>query len=153
MASKIARRVQRLTELLAAGLRAVGAKVNAEPVFDTLTISNVSAARVHAAAEAKKINLRRVDDTSVGLSLDETTTVEEVADAALVLLRVRRPQPHRARHARRLRRALRARFGVPHASDLQPLPHRARDAPLHQAARSEGPLALPLDDLRSARAR
>ena len=75
---KIARRVKLLTELLAAGLRAVGAKVNAEPVFDTLTITNVSAARVHAAAEAKKINLRRVDDTSVGLSLDETTTVEEV---------------------------------------------------------------------------
>ena len=75
---QIARRVKLLTELLAAGLRAVGAKVNAEPVFDTLTISNVSAARVHAAAEAKKINLRRVDETTVGLSLDEVTTVEEV---------------------------------------------------------------------------
>jgi glycine dehydrogenase len=75
---KIARRVKLLTELLAAGLRNVGAKVNAEPVFDTLTISNVSAARVHAAAEAKKINLRRVDDLTVALSLDETTTVEEV---------------------------------------------------------------------------
>ena len=75
---KIAGRVKLLTELLAAGLRAAGAKVNAEPVFDTLTISNVSAARVHAAAEAKKINLRRVDAMTVGLSLDETTTVEEV---------------------------------------------------------------------------
>jgi glycine dehydrogenase len=49
---KIAGRVKLLTELLAAGLRSAGAKVNAEPVFDTLTISNVSAARVHAAAEA-----------------------------------------------------------------------------------------------------
>ncbi|MGZ4504315.1 MAG: glycine dehydrogenase, partial [Nocardioidaceae bacterium] len=38
---KIARRVKLLTELLAVGLRAVGAKVNVEPVFDTLTISNV----------------------------------------------------------------------------------------------------------------
>jgi glycine dehydrogenase len=75
---KIAGRVKLLTELLAAGLRCAGAKVNAEPVFDTLTISNVSAARVHAAAEAKKINLRRVDAMTVGLSLDETTTVEEV---------------------------------------------------------------------------
>jgi glycine dehydrogenase len=75
---KIAGRVKLLTELLAAGLRSAGAKVNAEPVFDTLTISNVSAARVHAAAEAKKINLRRVDAMTVGLSLDETTTVEEV---------------------------------------------------------------------------
>ena len=75
---KIAGRVKLLTELLAAGLRSAGAKVNAEPVFDTLTISNVSAARVHAAAEAKKINLRHVDAMTVGLSLDETTTVEEV---------------------------------------------------------------------------
>jgi glycine dehydrogenase len=75
---KIAGRVKLLTELLAAGLRSAGAKVNAEPVFDTLTISNVSAARVHAAAEAKKINLRQVDAMTVGLSLDETTTIEEV---------------------------------------------------------------------------
>jgi glycine dehydrogenase len=75
---KIARRVKLLTELLAAGLRQAGAKVNAEPVFDTLTVSNVSAARVHAAAEAKKFNLRRLGETSVGLSLDETTTLEDV---------------------------------------------------------------------------
>jgi glycine dehydrogenase len=75
---QIARRVKLLTELLAAGLRAVGAKVNAEPVFDTLTIGNVSSARVHAAAEAKKFNLRRLDEMTVGLSLDETTTVEDV---------------------------------------------------------------------------
>ena len=76
---RIARRVKLLTELLASGLRAAGAKVNAEPVFDTLTVSNVSAARVHAAAEAKRFNLRRIDDYTVGISLDETTTVEEVA--------------------------------------------------------------------------
>jgi len=75
---KIARRVKLLTELLAAGLRAAGATVNREPVFDTLTIGHVSAARVHAAAEAKKFNLRRIDDYTVGLSLDETSTVEEV---------------------------------------------------------------------------
>ncbi len=75
---KIARRVKLLTELLAAGLRNAGAKVNAEPVFDTLTVGGVSAARVHAAAEAKKFNLRVVDDYTVGVSLDETTTLEEV---------------------------------------------------------------------------
>ncbi len=75
---KIARRVKLLTELLATGLRSAGAKVNAEPVFDTLTIGGVSAARVHSAAEAKKINLRIVDDYTVGLSLDETTTIEDV---------------------------------------------------------------------------
>ncbi len=75
---KIARRVKGLTDVLAAGLKTAGAKINAEPVFDTLTVSGVSAARVHAAAEAKKFNLRPVDDYTVGISLDETTTVEDL---------------------------------------------------------------------------
>ena len=75
---KIARRVTLLTEILAAGLRSVGATVNGEPVFDTLTIGNVAPERVHAAAAAKKINLRRLDANTVGVSLDETTTIEEV---------------------------------------------------------------------------
>ncbi len=75
---RIARRVKLLTETLAAGLRQAGAKVNAEPVFDTLIVSGVAAARVHAAAEARKFNLRRVDEYTVGISLDETTTLEEV---------------------------------------------------------------------------
>ena len=75
---RIARRVKFLTEILMAGLRAAGARVNVEPVFDTLTVSNVAAARVHAAAEAKKFNLRHMDAHTVGLSLDETTTVDDV---------------------------------------------------------------------------
>ncbi len=75
---RIARRVKLLTELLAAGLRSAGASVNSEPVFDTLTVSNVAAVRVHAAAEAKRFNLRTIDDYTVGISLDETTTIEEV---------------------------------------------------------------------------
>ncbi len=76
---RIARRVRGLTDLLAAGLRAAGAKVNAEPTFDTLTVSGVAAARVHAAAAARRYNLRPVDDYTVGITLDETSTLEEVA--------------------------------------------------------------------------
>ena len=75
---KIARRTKLLTGLLAQGLTALGAKINAEPVFDTLTVGNVGAERVHAAAAAKKYNLRRIDAYTVGISLDETTTVEDV---------------------------------------------------------------------------
>jgi glycine dehydrogenase len=75
---KIARRVKLLTELLIVGLRAAGAKVNAEPVFDTVTIGGVAATRVHAAAGAKKVNVRVIDDYTVGISLDETTTVAEI---------------------------------------------------------------------------
>ncbi len=75
---QIARRTQLLTQLLARSIQATGATVNAEPVFDTLTVAGVDAARIHAAAAKQKINLRRINDTSVGLSLDETTTVRQI---------------------------------------------------------------------------
>ena len=75
---RIARRTKLLTELLAAGLRTAGATVNNAPVFDTLTIGNISAARVHAAAQARKINLRMIDAHRVAVSFDETTTVADV---------------------------------------------------------------------------
>ncbi|MBL9188163.1 MAG: aminomethyl-transferring glycine dehydrogenase [Opitutaceae bacterium] len=75
---KIARRVKLLTEVLAAGLRAKGAKLNAEPVFDTLTIGGVDAEKIHAAAAAKQLNLRRIDAHTVGISLDETTSADDV---------------------------------------------------------------------------
>jgi glycine dehydrogenase len=75
---RIARRTKLLTEMLAAGLRAAGAKLGDEPFFDTLTVGNVAPERVHAAAEAKGFNLRRIDGDRVGISLDEATTVEEV---------------------------------------------------------------------------
>ncbi|RME69950.1 MAG: glycine dehydrogenase (aminomethyl-transferring), partial [Verrucomicrobia bacterium] len=75
---RIATRVKQLTERLAAGLRAAGATVNAEPVFDTLKVGNIAAERVHAAAEARRFNLRRIDAHTVGISLDETTTLADV---------------------------------------------------------------------------
>jgi glycine dehydrogenase len=75
---RIARRTKLLAEALAAGLRAAGATLGPEPFFDTLTVGNVAPERVHAAAEAKGFNLRRIDSGRVGISLGETTTLEEV---------------------------------------------------------------------------
>ncbi len=75
---RIAQRTRLLTQLLAAGLKSAGATVNAEPVFDTLTVGNVAAVRVHAATQAKRMNVRPVDDYTVAVSLDETTTLEDV---------------------------------------------------------------------------
>jgi len=75
---RIAQRTRLLTQLLADGLKAQGLTVNAEPVFDTLTVSGVDAAKIHAAATAAKINLRPVNDATVGISLDETSTTGEV---------------------------------------------------------------------------
>jgi glycine dehydrogenase len=79
---RIAARVRGLTVLLASTLRRLGARVNTEPVFDTLAVGNVAALRTHAAAAARRFSLRILDETTVGLSLDETTTLDEVRTLA-----------------------------------------------------------------------
>ncbi|WP_313035417.1 aminomethyl-transferring glycine dehydrogenase, partial [Massilia alkalitolerans] len=75
---QIATRVHRQTAILAAGLKQVGAEVLNTTWFDTLTVKG-DAQALHAAAEAAGINLRRIDDGHVGISLDETTTREDLA--------------------------------------------------------------------------
>ena len=74
----IARRVHGLTGLLAAGLQRLGLRLAADTFFDTLTVLVPDATVVHKAAEVLHINLRRVDAERIGVSLDETTGLEEV---------------------------------------------------------------------------
>jgi len=82
----IAQRVHRLTLTLARALKGLGYTVNAAPVFDTLTVGlgSVPAPRIHAAATARRINLRPIDDRTVGLSLDEPATLGELAALAAI---------------------------------------------------------------------
>jgi glycine dehydrogenase len=75
--ARIARRVHRLTALLAAGLKAAGLRVN-DFFFDTLAVRGVDASRIHAAARARQINLRDLGADAVGVSLDETATRADV---------------------------------------------------------------------------
>ncbi|MBL9172195.1 MAG: aminomethyl-transferring glycine dehydrogenase, partial [Verrucomicrobiales bacterium] len=75
----IAQRVRTLTGVLAAGLGKLGCAVTNPNFFDTLTVTVANAAEVHRLAEAQRINLRRVDATHVGVSLDEPATLAEVA--------------------------------------------------------------------------
>ncbi|SFD15000.1 glycine dehydrogenase [Pseudomonas citronellolis] len=80
--SDIARRVHRLTAILAAGLAQLGHKVEQEYFFDTLSVATARpAAEVHAAAQAAGLNLRVIDNGRVGVSLDETC--EQAAVEAL----------------------------------------------------------------------
>src|SRR5690606_38788125 len=73
--TRIARRTHRLTAILAAGLRELGLSVPHTPFFDTLTLaSSARTDALHARARAAGINLREIDDTRLGLSLDETST-------------------------------------------------------------------------------
>lgn len=76
---EIAERTHALTAILAQGLKQLGVNVSNNAFFDTLTLTQVDAAAVLEAARAQEINLREIDATQVGISLDETTTPEHVA--------------------------------------------------------------------------
>jgi glycine dehydrogenase len=80
---RIARRVHRYTAILATALRKAGINV-ADRFFDTLHVTGVDAKALHAKAAEARINLRRIDDGSVGISLDETVTRADVAALATV---------------------------------------------------------------------
>jgi glycine dehydrogenase len=76
---RIAHRVHRLTSILAAGLKQLDIKVINGSWFDTLTISVKDATQVHALAYEQGLNLRHIDTSTVGISLDETSTREDIA--------------------------------------------------------------------------
>jgi len=79
--TRIARRTHRLAAILAASLRQAGVNVGPD-FFDTLHVIDIDAAAIHAKAAAARINLRRIDARSVGISLDETTTRADIAAIA-----------------------------------------------------------------------
>ncbi|HYM85938.1 MAG TPA: aminomethyl-transferring glycine dehydrogenase, partial [Pseudoxanthomonas sp.] len=79
--TRIARRAHRLATLLASALREAGMNVG-DGFFDTLHVTGVEAASLHAKAATVRINLRAIDAGSVGISLDETTTREDLAALA-----------------------------------------------------------------------
>jgi glycine dehydrogenase len=76
----IASRVHDHARALAAALRAGGVEVPADIVFDTVTaLVPGRADTVVAAALAQNINLRRIDEGTVGISCDELTTDAHIA--------------------------------------------------------------------------
>jgi glycine dehydrogenase len=76
---KIAERVHAMTAVLAAGLEKLGCTVS-EQFFDTLrvTVRGRTVKDLIAIAAARKINLRVIDAETVGVSLDESTSAEDV---------------------------------------------------------------------------
>jgi glycine dehydrogenase len=81
--TRIARRVHRLAAILATALRGAGVQVG-EGFFDTLHVTGVVAEQVHSYASHARINLRRIDARSVGISLDETTPRADVEALARI---------------------------------------------------------------------
>ncbi|MGB3238901.1 MAG: aminomethyl-transferring glycine dehydrogenase [Geitlerinemataceae cyanobacterium] len=79
---QIAQRVHQLTAILAAGLEKLGFELGTEPFFDTLRVElgKRFPDEILSAADAKKINLRLLDEATLGISLDETTSIEDLQD-------------------------------------------------------------------------
>jgi glycine dehydrogenase len=88
---RIAQRVHAHTAALAEALKRLGFKIAHAEFFDTIAVELGGAGAQHAAplqarileaARAKKINLRILSPTRIGVALDETVSMADVADVA-----------------------------------------------------------------------
>ncbi|MDZ4676093.1 MAG: aminomethyl-transferring glycine dehydrogenase [Oligoflexia bacterium] len=77
---KIAQRVHGLASTLAYGLEQLGYKV-ATPFFDTLKIEvGEDLSKILSHAQIQKMNFRKISNTCVSVSLDETVTTKDLQD-------------------------------------------------------------------------
>lgn len=83
---QIATRIHRLTDILALGLQQKGLTLRHARWFDTLTVDLADKPAVLARAQQAKINLRTDLKQAVGISLDETTTGQDIQTLFTVLL-------------------------------------------------------------------
>ena len=79
---QIAENIHSLTVLLAEGLKRLGYSISSKDFFDTLRVElgKQNLKDILAVSEQLEINLRVFDGTTVGISLDETTTPEDLID-------------------------------------------------------------------------
>ena len=77
---RIAERVHGLAVVLAEGLRRAGFDLGGDSFFDTIRVRSrdQSMERILALARERRINLRRFEDGSIGVALDEVTVAAEV---------------------------------------------------------------------------
>ncbi len=79
--TRIARRIQRLAGTFVTGLDKLGLQVLHEHYFDTVRVEvGVHGMQdIMAAAAVHRVNLRRLSEGSIGVSIDETTSLADVA--------------------------------------------------------------------------
>lgn len=76
----IANKVHLLTKVLKEELEAAGFEILNASFFDTLTVRVADASNVHQKATEHLINLRRIDATHVGITLDESVGLSDLRD-------------------------------------------------------------------------
>lgn len=85
--TRIAHRIHMLTSVLADGLAQHNLEIVNQSWFDTLTVkTGAKTQRIIDSALAAEINLRTIDDRHIGISIDETTSVEDIVELWDLLL-------------------------------------------------------------------
>ena len=81
-----AMRIHLLTAVLSNGLKRLGHSVGPDSFFDTLRVRMQTGgiSEIQNAARAHEINLRWFEDSSIGISLNETTTLDDVRELLAV---------------------------------------------------------------------
>ncbi len=75
---KIAGRIHGLTKMLESGIKTLGLKQVNENYFDTLKIAVADKKAIEREAQKKEVNFKYFADNHVGISIDETTSLEDV---------------------------------------------------------------------------
>jgi len=75
---EIAENIHQKTATLAKELKALGFEIAFEDYFDTITVKGISSTAVKAAAEAKEINFRYIDENSLSISVGESISVADI---------------------------------------------------------------------------
>lgn len=77
---KIAERVALLTQTVAEAIEERGFELLSKNFFDTITVRVNEISPYRSKAERQQINLRYIDDQHISISIDETTTTEDLFD-------------------------------------------------------------------------
>ena len=78
--TRIATRVAIFTQTVAEAIEDRGFSLVSDAFFDTITVLTDDIKPIREKAEKQRINLRYIDDRRIGISLDETTTAEDLYD-------------------------------------------------------------------------
>ena len=76
----IAKRIALLTQTVAAAIEERGVELVSNNFFDTIVVKVKDVTTIKEKAERQLINLRYIDATHIGISIDETTGIDELYD-------------------------------------------------------------------------
>jgi len=124
----IARRVHRLAATLARALQKLGYRVAHQAFFDTLRVEVPKSQRTRLlkAAQARRINLRDIPPDAIGISLDETTSLEDVEELVDIFALGRTSRPAVRRLAVQTTEAIPPAFARTSTFLRHPVFHRYR---------------------------